>query len=208
MPPELVHIVDDDADVRNSVAFLMRSAGLEVRTYESAAALLDVATTLTGCIVTDVRMPAMTGLELQQRLKTMDVSLPVIVITGHGDVPLAVEALKAGAVDFIEKPFLPEMILSAVRVALERYRSTADQEAAKGDIAAKLASLSRRERQVFEGIAAGSSNKQIARDLDISPRTVEVFRANVMAKMQATSLSDVVRMALVAGVLPGGKPPA
>jgi two-component system response regulator FixJ len=128
--------------------------------------------------------------------------LPVIIITGHGDVPLAVEALKAGAVDFIEKPFQPEAILSAVRSALERYRAQTDQESAKADIVGKLASLSPREKQVFEGIASGKSNKEIARDLGISPRTVEVFRANVMAKMQAPSLSDLVRMALVAGVLP------
>jgi two-component system response regulator FixJ len=205
MPSEFVHIVDDDADVRNSMAFLLRSAGFGVQTYESAAALLETVSTLRGCIVTDVRMPGMTGLDLQRRLGALGNTLPVIVITGHGDVPLAVEALKAGAVDFIEKPFPPEVILSAVRSAHERYRARTEQDAGKADILAKLASLSPREMQVFEGITAGKSNKEIARDLGISPRTVEVFRANVMLKMQASSLSDAVRMALVGGVLPTSK---
>lgn len=200
--PETVHVVDDDADVRSSVAFLLRSAGLEVFTYESGAALLDAMTNIVGgCVITDVRMPGMSGLELQQKLKSLKAGLPVIIITGHGDVPLAVEALKAGAIDFIEKPFSQEVMIAAVRSALERRKLDSNSDAEKSQIAARLESLSPRERQVLEGIVAGKPNKAVANDLDISPRTVEVFRANIMTKMQATSLSDLVRMALVAGVL-------
>ena len=207
MQSNLVHIVDDDAEVRNSVAFLLRSAGMDVRTYDSGAALLDALPTLAGgCVITDVRMPGMNGLELQRRLKAAGATMPVIVITGHGDVPLAVEALKDGAVDFIEKPFKQEMLVSAVQAALQRSQRQTDEAGQKAGISARLASLTPREQQILEGIVAGKANKVMARDLGISPRTVEVYRANVMAKMAAGSVSELVRMVLAVGKLPTGDP--
>ena len=193
---QVVHIVDDDEAVRQSLAFLLSSAGLAVRLYDSAAAFLaGLASIQDGCLITDVRMPGMTGLELLRQLRAKAGSLPAIVITGHGDVPLAVEAMKAGAIDFIEKPFNEEAILNAVRRALDRGADAGNGNAAA--VAAKLSLLSERERQVLEGLVAGHPNKTIAYDLGISPRTVEVYRANLMTKMQAGSLSDLVRMALI-----------
>jgi two-component system response regulator FixJ len=201
MPDRVVHIVDDDEAVRQSLAFLLGSAGLTVRLYDSASAFLaGLAGVKAGCLVTDVRMPDMTGIELLQQLRARACKLPAIVITGHGDVPLAVEAMKAGAVDFIEKPFDQEALLRAVRAALELGRTeTGGDDPA---IAARLATLSERERQVLEGLVAGHPNKTIAYDLGISPRTVEVYRANLMTKMEAGSLSDVIRMAIVGKVVP------
>ena len=153
-----------------------------------------------GCLITDVRMPDMTGIELLHQMRTRACNLPAIVITGHGDVPLAVEAMKAGAIDFIEKPFDEEAILNAVQAALERHGKGEDGDVAA--VATKLASLSERERQVLEGLIAGHPNKTIAYDLGISPRTVEVYRANLMAKMQAKSLSELIRMTILAQVSP------
>jgi two-component system, LuxR family, response regulator FixJ len=197
----VVHIVDDDDAVRQSLAFLLSSSGLAVRLYDSATAFLSGLSGLQGgCLITDVRMSGMTGIELLHQLRAKACSLPAIVITGHGDVPLAVEAMKAGAVDFIEKPFDQEAILNAVKRALER-----GMEADSGDgaaAAAKLATLSERERQVLEGLVAGHPNKTIAYNLGISPRTVEVYRANLMAKMGARSLSELIRKAIVANVAP------
>jgi two-component system response regulator FixJ len=201
----VVHLIDDDDAVRQSLAFLLGTAGLAVRTYDSAVAFLKALPTVqAGCIVTDIRMPEIDGLELQRRLNGLNLGLPVIVITGHGDVPLAVEAMKAGAVDFIEKPFDDEALLAAVRTALDRHAKDERREAELAEIRTRLESLSARERQVLEGLVAGLPNKTIAYDLNISPRTVEVHRANVMTKMQATSLSDLVRMALLAGIGPAG----
>ena len=201
----VVHLIDDDDAVRQSLAFLLGTAGLAVRTYDSAVAFLNALPTVqAGCIVTDIRMPEIDGLELQRRLNDMKLGLPVIVITGHGDVPLAVEAMKAGAVDFIEKPFDDEALLAAVRTALDRQARDERRESELAEIRTRLESLSARERQVLEGLVAGLPNKTIAYDLNISPRTVEVHRANVMTKMQATSLSDLVRMALLAGIGPAG----
>jgi two-component system response regulator FixJ len=201
MPDRIVHIVDDDAAVRQSLAFLLGSAGLTVRLYDSASAFLaELSAVKSGCLVTDVRMPGMTGIELLQQLRARACGLPAIVITGHGDVPLAVEAMKAGAIDFIEKPFDQEALLHAVHAALNRGMG-----GERGDdpaIAAKLATLSERERQVLEGLVAGHPNKTIAYDLGISPRTVEVYRANLMTKMGARSLSDLIRMAIIAKVAP------
>jgi two-component system response regulator FixJ len=197
----IVHIVDDDEAVRQSLAFLLGSAGLAVRLYDSATAFLaGLASVKGGCLITDMRMPDMTGLELLHALKAKGCGLPAIVITGHGDVPLAVEAMKAGAVDFIEKPFDEEAILHAVQAALECGREGEGGDAPA--IAARLASLSERERQVLEGLIAGHPNKTIAYDLGISPRTVEVYRANLMTKMEARSLSELIRMAIVAKVPP------
>jgi two-component system response regulator FixJ len=199
----VVHIVDDDDAVRQSLAFLLSSAGLPVRLYDSASAFLaGLSAPQSGCLITDIRMPGMTGIELLNALREKSLTMPAIVITGHGDVPLAVEAMKAGAVDFIEKPFDEEAILNAVKRALEKGSDD------NGDgivVAARLATLSERERQVLDGLVAGHPNKTIARGLGISPRTVEVYRANLMAKMQAKSLSDLIRMAILADVKPSGR---
>ncbi len=195
----VVHIVDDDEAVRQSLAFMLSAAGLPVRVYESATAFLDhIADAQAGCLITDVRMPDMTGIELLRRLREKSWRSPAIVITGHGDVPLAVEAMKAGAVDFIEKPFEEATLLTAVRAALKRC------EAGKGGdgaaVAARIAHLSERERQVLDGLIAGHPNKTIAHGLGISPRTVEIYRANLMAKMEAKSLSELIRMTLLAQI--------
>jgi two-component system response regulator FixJ len=197
----VVYVVDDDEAVRDSMAFLLRSAHLEVEVYESATAFLGKAfDAAAGCVVTDVRMPEMTGIDLVRRLKELGINLPVIVITGHGDVALAVEAMKAGAVDFIEKPFDDDVMLTAVRAALVRGESAGKRDAERAEIAERLKGLSGREREVLLGLVAGQPNKIIAHNLGISARTVEIYRANVMTKMRAPSLSDLVRMALIAGV--------
>ncbi len=207
MTDVVVHVIDDDEAVRESLTFLLKTAGLAVRTYENATAFLrDDPKTKSGCIVTDVRMPDISGIELLHRLNELHVSLPVIVITGHGDVPLAVEAMKSGALDFLEKPFDDDALLNAVNAALRHQGADAKREADRNEIMEKLASLSNRERQVLEGLVAGHANKTIAFDHGISPRTVEIYRANLMSKMQAGSLSELVRMALVGGILEGEKP--
>jgi two-component system response regulator FixJ len=193
----VVHIVDDDEAVRQSLAFLLSTAGIPVRVYESATSFLaGLASLQSGCLITDVRMPDMTGIELLQRLRAKNIKLPVIVITGHGDIPLAVEAMKSGALDFIEKPFAEEAILRAVRAAEERGKKLGRRSEEETQVAARLASLSERERQVLDGLVAGNANKTIAHDLGISPRTVEVYRANLMTKMQAKSLSELIRITL------------
>ena len=197
----VVHIVDDDEAVRNSLAFMLGSAGLSVRLYESARAFLNLLDpSAHGCLVTDVRMPDMTGIELIAEIKAKAPYLPAIVITGHGDIPIAVEEMKAGEVDFIEKPFEDEVLLKAVEAALKKIDG--DGEAQIQEVFSRLASLSERERQVLEGLVAGQANKVIAAARGISPRTVEVYRANVMTKMQAKSLSELVRMAVLAQVQP------
>lgn len=202
MPSDaVVHLIDDDEGVRQSLAFLLSTLGFAVRVYDSAVAFLNALPGVQpGCIVTDIRMPEVDGLELQRRLNTLQIGLPVIVMTGHADVPLAVKAMKAGAVDFLEKPFDDEALLSAIRMALDGHARNGRREAELADIQARLGALSGREREVLGGLVAGHPNKAIAYDLNISPRTVEVYRANVMTKMNAASLSDLVRMALVAGV--------
>jgi two-component system, LuxR family, response regulator FixJ len=199
----VVHVIDDDADVRQSLAFLLSTAGLAVRVHDSAVAFLKVLPEIKdGCVVTDVRMPGIDGLELQRRLGELEKHLPVIVMTGHGDVPLAVEAMKAGAVDFIEKPFDDEVMLSAIRAALARNADDRERNARAAAIQERIARLSDRERDVLDRLVAGKANKVIAYELGISPRTVEVYRANVMTKMQADSLSELVRMALIEGGTP------
>jgi two-component system response regulator FixJ len=203
---DIVHVVDDDEAMRDSMAFLLRAENFQVKTYADAADFLNALPQIdTGCIVTDVRMPGMSGIELLQRLRELKVSLPVIVVSGHGDVPLAVEAMKTGALDFIEKPFDDEVFLHAVRMALSTHAVDSQREAQKATINSRLESLSNREREVLEGLVAGHPNKTIAFDLGISPRTVEIYRANVMEKMQAKSLSELVRMALVGGLLDHGE---
>lgn len=196
----LVHVIDDDDEVRYSLAFLLSAAGLAVRMHESAVAFLAVLPEIQGgCVVTDIRMPQMDGLELQRLLRDLKTGLPVIVMTGHGDLPLAVEAMKAGAVDFIEKPFDDEVLLSAVRSALTLRTADSEREARSAAIRDRVGKLSDREQEVLERLVSGKANQVISCELGISPRTVEVYRANVMTKMEADSLSDLVRMVLTQG---------
>ena len=199
----VVHVIDDDEAMRDSLAFLLGAAGMEVRTYESATGFLDVVSKVatTGCVITDVRMPGMSGIDLLRRLRELELGIPVIVITGHGDVPLAVEAMKIGALDFLEKPFDDEVLLASVRSVFKQLNQDQGRQAERNEIARRLAGLSNRERDVLEGLVSGHANKQIAYDLGISPRTIEIYRANLMTKMQAASLSDLVRMALIARIL-------
>ena len=195
----IVHVIDDDADARESLAFLLGTADIEVHTYESATAFLEALSRVqAGCIVTDVRMPGIDGMALLRQLKDSGSPLPVIVMTGHGDVPLAVEAMKLGAIDFLEKPFDDNALLAAVRAALSENLAHSERESRRADILERMATLSPRERQVLDGLVVGHPNKTIAFDLGISARTVEVYRANVMTKMNAGSLSELVRMALLA----------
>jgi two-component system, LuxR family, response regulator FixJ len=204
MPAEkgIVHVIDDDEAMRESLAFLLGAVGMDVQTYGSATAFLDVASNVkAGCVITDVRMPELSGVELLRRLQELKLGIPVIVITGHGDVPLAVEAMKIGAIDFLQKPFDDEVLLASVRTALSQLDHEYKRQAERSEIERRLALLSNRERDVLQGLVAGHANKQIAYDLGISPRTIEIYRANLMTKMQAASLSDLVRMALIAGVL-------
>ncbi len=205
MPAEsLVHVIDDDEAVRDSLEFLFDSSGLPVRTYESAVSFLAaMAPDLAGCIVTDIRMPEMGGLELLRELRGRGVQVPVIVITGHGDVPLAVEAMKGGAADFLEKPFDDERLLAVVRRSLEEADSPSAPPpgSEQAEIRARIATLSQRERQVLRRLVDGQLNKTIAWDLGISARTVEVYRAKLMSKMDAQAFADLVRMALQAGPL-------
>jgi two-component system response regulator FixJ len=199
-----VYVIDDDAAMRDSLDFLLGSAGFNVLLFDSAQIFLSELPDLTsGCVVTDIRMPGLDGIELLRQLNTGTGArkLPVIVMTGHGDVPLAVEAMKLGALDFLEKPFEDERLIGMIETALSQNESGAKGEAIAADMAARVASLTERERQVMQGLVAGQSNKVIAREYDISPRTVEVYRANVMTKMQAGNLSELVRFAIKAGVL-------
>ena len=200
MSEPIVHLIDDDEPVRISLGFVLEMADLPAKTYASAQEFLAVAEGLTeGCIVTDVRMPEMSGLELIRRLRERGVTLPVIVITGHGDVPLAVEAMRAGVVDFIEKPFDDEVLLRAVRSALDAQVRADEQNIERQRFEQMLSTLSGREKDVLRGVVAGKMNKVIAHELGISQRTVEVYRANVMSKTHANGLSELVRIALLAG---------
>jgi two-component system, LuxR family, response regulator FixJ len=196
-----VYVIDDDGAVRDSLDFLLGAADFDVTLFESAQHFLDALPSDFGCVVSDVRMPGIDGIELLQRLKANRSMLPVLIMTGHGDVPLAVEAMKLGAVDFLEKPFEDDRLIGMIDVVLKQAESGARSVAATLDIAARIASLSPRERQVMEGLVAGLSNKLIAREYDISPRTIEVYRANVMTKMQVGSLSELVRLAMRAGAI-------
>jgi two-component system response regulator FixJ len=196
-----VYVVDDDDAARDSLAFLLKSAKLPVETFESGDAFLaKLPKGGGGCVITDIRMPGINGIELLKRLRTEPNPPSIIVITGHGDVPLAVEAMKHGAADFLEKPFDDEAMLAAIRAALARRNTHGRQDAERSEVHEKLATLSTRERQVLDGLVAGLPNKSIAYELKISPRTVEIYRANTMTKMGARSLSELVRMALIAGL--------
>ena len=199
----LVYVVDDDEAVRESLAVLLEAKSYTVRTFGLAGDFLDAAATLRpGVLIADIRMPGMDGLELQQHLVERAFNFPLIVITGHGDVPLAVRAMKAGAIDFIEKPFAAEAIVASVETARGRIAEGAEADPLAATATARLALLSPREREVLQGLLAGLPNKSIAYDLAISPRTVEIHRARVMDKMGARSLSELIRMSLAAGVAP------
>jgi len=197
-----VYVIDDDEAMRDSLQFLLESAGFTVTLFETATDFLGALPRLEfGCVVSDVRMPGIDGIELLKRMKAASIRFPILIMTGHGDVPLAVEAMKLGAVDFLEKPFEDERLTAMIEGAIRQAEPVARNEAVTQDIAARAATLSPRERQVMEGLIAGLSNKLIAREYDISPHTIEVYRANVMTKMQANSLSELVRLAMRAGLL-------
>ena len=202
---ELVHIIDDDDALRDSLSFLLSTAGIKTKSYETATGYAnDPERGACGCILTDVRMPGMSGIDLLRKLKSDGITVPVIVMTGHGDVPLAVEAMKLGALDFVEKPFDDDALIASVRSALGEAKRHSVHEEERKQINVRLTQLTARERQVLDGLVAGQPNKVIAYELGISPRTVEIYRANVMTKMQANSLSELVRMALVTGALRSG----
>ena len=200
-PRRCVHVVDDDEAIRRSLAFMLKTSGYRVSCWPSGAAFLKEARQLEpGCILLDVRMPEMDGLDVQAELARRGIAMPVVIVTGHGDIAIAVSAMKAGAVDFIEKPFQKEVLLTAIENALERLVSVGDRAARAAEAHTILAALTARERQVLEGLTQGLPNKTIAFDLGISPRTVEVHRANLMAKLDVHSLSDALRIAFAAGI--------
>ncbi|WMT73451.1 response regulator FixJ [Bradyrhizobium sp. Ash2021] len=199
-----VYVIDDDPAMRDSLDFLLGAAGFKVRLFDSAQVFLnELPHVEVGCVVTDIRMPGIDGIELLRHLNSNSAvrKLPVIIMTGHGDVPLAVEAMKLGALDFLEKPFEDERLVSMIQTALSQNDVGSKSEAITDEMTARVASLTPRERQVMQGLVTGQSNKVIAREYEISPRTVEVYRANVMTKMQAGSLSELVRFAIRAGIL-------
>lgn len=202
MPNGNVYVIDDDLAMRDSLEFLLGSAGFNVTLFDSGLRFLEALPDLEfGCVLSDVRMPGLDGIELLRRLKSQRKQLPIIIMTGHGDIPLAVEAMKQGALDFLEKPFEDDRVIARITEAIRQGQEHALDDAVAADIAARIASLSPRERQVMDGLVAGLSNKMIAREYDISPRTIEVYRANVMTKMQAGSISELVRLALRGGLI-------
>jgi len=197
----MIHIVDDDEAVRRSAGFMLKTSGYAVTTFASGFAFLrDAKTIEAGCVLLDVRMPDMDGLELQRRLAESGVAMPIVVLTGHGDISIAVRAIKAGAVDFIEKPFEKSVLLSAIVAAFERLDDADGRSARATDAAVAIAALTGREQDVLRGLAQGLPNKTIAFELGISPRTVEVHRANLMTKLQVNSLSEALRIAFAAGL--------
>jgi two-component system response regulator FixJ len=201
-----VHLVDDDDAIRRSVGFMLRTSGFDVIAHESGVDFLaEAGSAREGCILLDIRMPGLDGLEVQRTLRERGIALPVIMLTGHGDVMLAVRAIKAGAVDFLEKPFEKAKLLAAIEEAFRRLddADTADLNAA--DATVRLAALTPRERDVLKGLVRGQPNKITAHELGISTRTVEVHRANLMHKLKLRSLSDVLRLSFVAG-LGAGEP--
>jgi two-component system response regulator FixJ len=197
----IVHLVDDDEAIRRSASFMLKTSGYQVHVYSSGVELLRQAKELApGCILLDVRMPEMDGLQVQQALKERGVSFPVIVMTGHGDVTVAVQAMKSGAVDFIEKPFEKAALLSAIEEGFSRIEQVGRSRVRAEEARVRLQALTPRERDVLEGLVRGHPNKTIAYDLDISPRTVEIHRANLMGKLNVASLSEALRIAFAAGL--------
>ncbi len=198
-----IFILDDDKAVRDSLQILLESSGLSVETYESGPAFLDTLDLRReGCLLLDLRMPGMSGLEVQEALAAKGSTLPIIMVTGHGDIPMAVRAIKAGAADFIEKPFREEIILDSVWLAIEPRQQTRAKAFPVDDIRGRIAILTRREREVLDQLIIGQPNKVVAFHLGISPRTVEIYRARVLEKMQANSLPHLVRMTLAVGLEP------
>jgi two-component system, LuxR family, response regulator FixJ len=198
-PEDIVYVIDDDEAARESLAFLIRSAGIRTRAFVGGAAFLDALDGLApGCIVTDLRMPNIDGMKLLREIRRREIVMPVIVVTGQGDIPLAVQAMRLGALDFLEKPFDDAVMLRTVGLALKRHQEESKAQGERTDILRRLASLSSRERQVLDGLVSGKPNKIIAYDLGISIRTIEIYRAHVMTKMGANSLSDLIRMTLIA----------
>ena len=198
-----IYIVDDDVAVRDSLEAMLLVQGFVTATFESAEAFLDAATpALDGCVLLDVRMPGMSGLELQKRLKQDGIGIPVILMTGHGDIKMSVEAMREGAADFIEKPCSNETIMASIESALQRAAGSQRSDALVDEIKLRIDRLTVREREVLEQLVVGNANKVIAYELDISPRTVEVHRARVMEKLQARNLSHLVRIAIAGGVDP------
>jgi two-component system, LuxR family, response regulator FixJ len=196
---KLVHIIDDDDAVRRSAAFMLKHAGYSVESYVSGVAFLKDAKSIErGCVLLDIRMPEMDGLEVQQEMGTRGIDMPVVILTGHGDVGLAVRAMRAGAVNFIEKPYEKQTLLDAIEEAYARLDRNHDKEMKAGEAQIRLASLTGRERDVLNGLVAGYPNKTIAYDLGISPRTVEIYRANMMEKLRVRSLSEALRIAFLA----------
>jgi two-component system response regulator FixJ len=204
---KIVHLVDDEEAIRRSAGFMLKTSGYQVKTYSSGVELLKIAKELEpGCILLDVRMPEMDGLQVQQALKDRGIGFPVVVMTGHGDVSVAVQAMKAGAVDFIEKPFEKAVLLSAIEEGIARIEASGQKRARAEEAEVRLQALTPRERDVLEGLVRGHPNKTIAYDLDISPRTVEIHRANLMSKLGVASLSEALRIAFAAGM--GDQPAA
>lgn len=201
MSSKIVHVIDDDEAMRDSLRFLLLSSGFLVEDHGSPVTFLERLGELDpGCVITDLRMPEMNGIDLLKALRERSPEVPVIVITGHGDISVAVEAMKIGAMDFLEKPFGDEALCAAVSRALDLREDIDRTDTERSEIAERLERLSPRERDVLRGLVDGKQNKVIAHDLDISPRTVEVYRANLMTKMQANGLSQLVRMALIGGL--------
>lgn len=198
-PEAAVFVVDDDDAVRESLAFLLKSVGLRVESFASAQDFLkQYNATRAGCLVLDIRMPGMSGLELQDKLSQMGSMLPIIFITGHGDVPMAVKAIKAGAADFVQKPFRDQELIDRIREVLEEDASARVEKLQKAEILKRIDSLTEREREVMEQVVDGKANKVVAIDLNVSQRTVEIHRANVMDKMKARSLAQLVRLVMKA----------
>lgn len=196
-----IHLVDDDEAIRRSIGFMLKTSGFDVTAYPSGVEFLAAAgSAIPGCVLLDIRMPDIDGLEVQQRLHDRGISLPVIVLTGHGDVTLAVRAIKAGAVDFLEKPFEKMALLAAIEDAFHRLEDAGRVQVDAGEAAVRLAALTPREREVLEGLVRGQPNKITAYELGISTRTVEVHRANLMQKLKVRSLSDVLRLSFAAGL--------
>jgi two-component system, LuxR family, response regulator FixJ len=198
-----LHIVDDDEDVRESAALLLEAAGYRVTTFSSGVEFLDrVDPAVPACVLLDIHMPQMDGLEVQRQLVEREIAFPVIVLTGQGDISIAVQAMKRGAFEFLEKPYLNDLLLEAVREAFVKLEATTEDRAVTAQSKASVAKLTARESEVLRGLLAGLPNKLIAYELDISVRTVEIYRANVMDKLDAKSLSAAVRIALAAGIEP------
>lgn len=196
-----VHLVDDDEAIRHSASFMLRHAGYTVKTYEDGVAFLEHVTPQdNGCVLLDVRMPVMDGLAVQKEMANKGIAMPVIILTGHGDVPVAVEAMKSGAIDFLEKPYEKAALLSAIETGFAALENRESRDRRQAEAAARLAQLTPREQEVLERLVAGLTNKMIAEELDISHRTVEIHRANLMEKLEADSLSAALRIAFAAGV--------